>query len=174
MKKLLIICAIVAGAWSSKAQNVENFNFRRVDKTTVPVEVTGAAERDFRNGRVREYFAVPAEFSEEDWMVNSNENSTDEKPDYYSVSVEENGNTYYALYTKSGKRISTQTNINNVKLPENIVKDIHKKYPGYKIESDKYTRLVNESDRRVYYRVTIQKDETVKHLFYSEHGKAVK
>jgi hypothetical protein len=173
MKKLLIICTLAGMAYFAEAQTVENFNFRRVDKTKVPVEVTGAAERDFADGSITEYFAVPAEYTKEDWLVSSNATSST-NPDYYSVSVEKNGNTYYALYNKMGKKIATQVKVKDVPLPDKISKDIQKKYPGYTIQSDKYTRLVSETDKKAYYRVTISKDNTVKHLFYKDNGSPAK
>lgn len=171
MKRLLIICTLLAGSWAARAQDVENFSFRRVDKQTVPVLITGAAERDFSDGSITDYFAVPAKFTREDWMITSNKSSSDANPDYYSISVEKDGNTYYALYNKAGKRVATQLKVNDVPLPDNIVKEIHKKYPGYTIESNKYTRLTSESDKKSYFRITIRKDNSVRRVFYSESGK---
>ncbi|PSL43400.1 hypothetical protein CLV51_10889 [Chitinophaga niastensis] len=175
MKKILVTCALMGATLTMFSQNVANLNFRRVDKETVPVEVTGTAERDFPNGSITSYFAVPAEYTKEDWLVTSSgKTKSTDHPDYYSVSAEKNGDTYYALYSKTGKKIATQVKIKDVPLPDNIVKRIEKDYKGYTIESDKYTRLVSETSKKTYFRVTIAKGNTIKKLFFTPDGNPVK
>lgn len=176
MKKILIMSALMGASFTMSAQNVANLNLRRVDKKVVPVEVTGAAERDFADGAsVATYFSVPAQYTKEDWLVTSNGATTPgSNPDYYSVSVEKNGDTYYALYNKSGAKLASQVKVHDVPLPENIVTSIKKNYPGYTIESDKYTRLVSETTKKSYFRVTVKKGNTVKKLFYDNDGSPVK
>jgi len=61
-----------------------------------------------------------------------------------------------------------------VPLPDNIVNRIHKDYPGYSIESDKYTRLVSETTKQSYFRVTVKKGGTLKKLFFNTDGSPVK
>ncbi|MGO4291432.1 hypothetical protein [Chitinophaga sp. RAB17] len=174
MKKILVISVLIGASFTMFAQNVANLNLRRVDKKVVPVEVTGAAEREFRDGSITTYFAVPAQYTKEDWLVTSNGAKPGSNPDYYSVSVEKNGDTYYALYDKSGAKLASQVKVKDVPLPDNIVAAIKKTYPGYTIESDKYTRLVSETTRKSYFRVTVKKGNTVKKLFYNTDGSPVK
>ncbi|MFY0255637.1 hypothetical protein ACDQ55_16965 [Chitinophaga sp. 30R24] len=174
MKKILLLCALMGAYFTTFAQTAENLNLRRVDKNNVPVVVTGAAERDYKDGSITDYFAVPAEYTKEDWMVTSSGAGPDSDPDYYSVSVERGGNTYYALYDKTGKRIASQYKVNDAPLPEKISRHIRKEYPGYVIESDKYTRLSSETSKKSYYRITIKKGETVKNLFYNMDGSPVR
>jgi hypothetical protein len=176
MKKILMMSALMGASFTMFAQNVVNLNLRRVDKKVVPVEVTGAAERDFPDGAsVATYFAVPAQYTKEDWLVTSNgATKPGSKPDYYSVSVEKNGDTYYALYNKSGGKLASQVKVKNVPLPDNIVASIKKTHPGYTIESDKYTRLVSETTKQSYFRVTVKKGNAVKKLFYNTDGSPVK
>lgn len=72
MKKILVISALMGASFTMFAQNAANLNLRRVDKKVVPVKVTGAAERDFPDGAsVATYFAVPAWYTKEDWLVTS-------------------------------------------------------------------------------------------------------
>ncbi|SEW50660.1 hypothetical protein [Chitinophaga arvensicola] len=175
MKKILFFSALMGMSFTMFAQQVANLNLRRVDKKTVPIQVTGAAERDFPDGSVSTYFSVPAQYTKEDWLVTSNgATKPGSNPDYYSVSVEKNGDTYYALYNKSGQKIASQVKVKDVPLPDNIVTSIQKAYPGYTIESDKYTRLVSETTKKSYFRVTVKKGSTLKKLFFNTDGTPVK
>ncbi|NIG57518.1 hypothetical protein [Chitinophaga sp. Cy-1792] len=171
MKKVLFMCTLAFASIVGYSQTVENFNFRRVDKTTVPAVVVDAAERDYPDGSIQEYFAVPAQFTQEDWMISSDGSNN---ADYYSISIEKDGNTYYALYDKTGAKLASQVKMHDVPLPDKIVKAIGKKYKGYQIESDKYTQLVNESSRKSYYRVTIGNGTDQKKLFYNPDGSPAK
>lgn len=99
----------------------------------------------------------------------------DRKDDIYMVTFELPEGKIIASFNNDGKIVKTFETYHNVRLPENILQSISKKYPKYAIVSDKYTVKYNMKSGHLkqVYRIIIENMNTVITLKTNNQGELI-
>lgn len=95
--------------------------------------------------------------------------------DEYLVTLTIKDGSLVASYNEKGKLIKVVEKYKNVRMPNDIVKNILKQYPGWKILKDRYTYSQKEGKIiKKQYDVILEKDSKVQQVVYNSNGELMK
>lgn len=171
MKKMFVIMCLLLASKMTIAQDSLVIKAKRVSEKDMPATVIATHKKDFPDGQILQYYAVPAEVVDNEWVISESGNwRSSDRLDKYSVLYKTNKGTIASLYSKDGTLLISQVRLNNVALPQAVTKSIMTKYPGYEIASDKYRKVIDHTGKKEYYKVTISQTGTVKTVVLKPDG----
>jgi hypothetical protein len=140
-----------------------------IKKADVPVEVTNAVARDFKDYVPTKFSQFPYQFTKMGWFVNPDNK---QKLDHYEVHlILKNGSYLDAVYSSNGDLIRYRQMIKNEALPENITKAIaNSQYKDWTISGDHELIKGNPREMTDHYIVKIRKGNVKKNLYLDEKG----
>lgn len=95
--------------------------------------------------------------------------------DEFLVTLSIKDGSLVARYNEKGKLLTVVEKYKNVKIPSDIVKNILKQYPGWKILKDRYSYSQKEGNiLKKQYDVFLEKDKKVQQVVYNPNGELIK
>jgi len=174
MKKLIVVIILFVALQNAWAQDSESLVIKKIEKRTVPAAVIASVEKQYPEGIVELWEAIPAKAFESYYVVSkTNDMSLGEKPEYFQVTMKGTHSKTYAVYDEKGNLIHSREIIKDTELPEAIRTTIVTDYPDWKITGDKEIiregRVINDT-----YKIEITKNKEKRTLIMDEKGQVLK
>lgn len=174
MKKLIVVAILFAALGSVVAQDSETLTIKKIDKKIVPAAVIASVEKEYPEGIVELWEAIPVEAFESYYVVSeTNDLKLGEKPEYYQVTMKSDRSKTFAVYNAKGNLIHSREIIRDTALPESISTAIVANYPGWKITGDKEIIMQNRGIQDNY-KVEITKGKEKRILIMDPDGQVIK
>jgi len=180
MKKYLLLPVLALSSLGLWAQNdLVIKGTKKIDKQMTPQQVIDSLHKRFPNAEAVQYYHVPASAARANgWNVTEEDNlSSNAEVDYYEISFKREGLHYYGLYDRNGQLLKAKIQQNVTTLPDPVVaslKELGKKYPGYKVVSKTFYKTQNYAKSKEYYEVVAQNGSKKKIVTYSADGTILK
>jgi hypothetical protein len=174
MKKVIFFCLSLLAITAGAQAQTETLTLRAVKKGEEPKEVMDAIKQDFPAAVVSDLKILPAKLYGERWSIALDDKLDGGPVDRYQVNIKETGESYKAVYDKSGKLLSSKWTVNEAQLPSEVTASIATKYPDWTIIKDQEKIDYKAGAVKEAYRVEIQKDKMHRGLFVDNSGKIVK
>lgn len=174
MKKLIVVAILFIAFQGAMAQDSETLVIKKIEKRTVPAAVITSVEKEYPEGIVELWEAIPAKAFESYYVVSkTNDLYLGEKPEYYQVTMTGTHSKTYAVYDAKGNLIHSREIIKDTALPEAIRTTIVTDYPGWKINGDKEVIREREGVNDMY-KIELSKSKERKTLIMDEAGIVLK
>ena len=180
MKKYLLLPVIILSSLCLFAQNdLVIKGTKPISKQLTPQQVIDSLNKRFPNAEAVKYYQVPASAAKANgWNVTEEDNlDPSAEVDYYEISFKREGLNYYGLYDRTGKLLKAKIQYDVATLPDPVVaslKELGKKYPGYKVVSKTFYKTQDYSKSKEYYEVVAQNGSQKKVVTYSADGTILK
>ena len=174
MKKLIVVVILFVAFQNAWAQDSETLVIKKIEKRTVPAAVITSVEKEYPEGIVELWEAIPVKAFESYYVVSeTNDMYIGEKPEYYQVTMKGTHSKTYAVYDANGNLIHSREIIKDTALPEAIRTTIVTDYPGWRITGDK--EVIREGDGvHNTYKVELSKSKERRTLITDEEGQVLK
>lgn len=174
MKKLIVVVILFVAFQNAWAQDSETLVIKKIEKRTVPAAVITSVEKQYPEGIVELWEAIPAKAFESYYVVSeTNDLSLGEKPEYFQVTMKGTHSKTYAVYDAKGNLIHSREIIRDTELPEAIRNTIVANYPGWKITGDKEVIRERKGIDDTY-KVELTKSKEKRILIMDPEGQVIK
>jgi hypothetical protein len=174
MKKLIAATILLVAFESAMAQDTETLVIKKIEKKAVPGEVIASVEKEYPEGIVELWEAIPVKAFESYYVVSEkNDLSLGEKLEYYQVTMKGKHSRTYAVYDANGNLIHSREIIKDTELPESIRTTIVSNYPGWKIIGDKEVIREGEGSMDTF-KVELSMKKEKRTLIMNKEGKVLK
>lgn len=154
---------------SNLVNDVTPVEMSEIKKADIPVTVSNAVARDFKDYVPTKFSAFPYKFGKFGWFVNTDNK---EPLDHYQVHLVTSSGSYLdAVYSKEGDLIRYKQLIKNEALPEAITSSIARSdYKDWIIVGDHELIKGNPKEMTDHYVIKMKKGNQKKNLFLDEKG----
>lgn len=167
---LLVVLAITSTTYAQNNEEVNTANLKKNETNTLPAVVIKRVGEDFSiyipeiespDSKIK---MIQKEFIAYDLGKDA------EGYDEFLVMLTIKDGSLVARYNEKGKLMSVIEKYNNVRMPNDVVLNILKQYPGWKIVKDRYS--YSQKDGTIIkkqYDVILEKDNKVKQVVYNSN-----
>jgi len=178
MKSIISLLVVSVIAATTYAQNYDEFNtaeFKKNLADTLPAVVIKRVGEDFSiyipeiENLDKKIQLIQREFIAYDLGKDA------EGYDEFLVTLSIKDGSLIARYNEKGKLMAVVEKYKNVKMPNDLVVNILKQYPGWKIVKDRYSYSQQEGNvTKKQYDVILEKDKKMKQVVYNSNGQLIK
>ncbi|WP_333821006.1 hypothetical protein [Ohtaekwangia sp.] len=144
----------------------------RAVEAEIPVNVIESFRRDFKGGEGEEWSILPVKLVKEEYVISGYDNTTGEKPSFYSVRIKGSQVHREALYDTNGRLLRMKETVKDTELPVQVRNALEKSNPGYSIV---YDEMIKEGKSTVtFYRIMIVKGAQKKVITIDPNGDHLK
>ncbi len=178
MKSIIKLLVVLVISSTTYAQNYEEANTVDVKKNvtdTLPAVVIKRVGEDFSiyipeitnpDNKVK---MIQREFIAYDLGKDA------EGYDEFLVTLRVKDGSLVARYNEKGKLMAVVEKYDNVRMPNDVILNILKQYPGWKIIKDRYSYSQKEGNvTKKQYDVVLEKDKKMKQVVYNPNGDMIK
>lgn len=179
MKSIISLLVVLVLSTTTYAQGNEEINTADLKKNVTDTKLPAVVIK-----RVGEDFSIYVpEIENPDSKINRIQNEfiaydlgkDAEGYDEFLVTLSIKDGSLVARYNEKGKLITVVEKYKDVRIPNNVVKNILKQYPGWKILKDRYYYSQKEGDiTKKQYDIVLEKDNKVQQVVYSPNGELIK
>ena len=138
----------------------------------IPVSLKKAAEKNYSNGNVFQYYSFPYLLKEYGWAFKNNESDMPDnsEPTLYAVQIQTDQGTIDAVYTGDGKLIRSREVLKDIELPTSVMNAYEKsEYHNCRIVQDKL-KIINGKNNKMYYTIFVEKDGRKHAMYFDKDG----